>query len=231
MKSVITIKTCVAASAFACRSSAAKASFKRKKAGNLSIEFHVVLFLIAAVAGFGCSSTPNKSGYNTVAAAPSSAREIILENNTPTVDMPKVTLISTEGIDRSNDAAAIMAVKRRWPMAMQARDEKEFDAILAAGFTFGADAKVMNRKEYIADRISANDWRITHVVYDNMTLQFFGDHALLTYRNRVTNDNENTKEREIEVIHWADIFVRSGSEWKIAAAHVVDFRIEPNSTP
>jgi hypothetical protein len=196
---------------------------------NLRIEFYVVLLLIAALAGFSCSSTPNKSG--TENAASSSAREIILENNTPTVDMPKVTLISTEGIDRSNDAAAIMAVKRRWPMAMQSRDEKEFDAILAAGFTFGADANVMNRKEYIADRISPNEWRITHVVYDNMTLQFFGDNAVLTYRNRVTNDNENTKEREIEVIHWADIFVRSGGAWKIAAAHVVDFRIEPNGTP
>ncbi|QQS33932.1 MAG: hypothetical protein IPM50_04965 [Acidobacteriota bacterium] len=170
MKSAITIKTCIAALVFACRSAAAKASFKRMNAGNLRIEFYVLLFLIAAIAGFGCSSTPNKGGNDTSAAAPSSAREIILENNTPTVDMPKVTLISTEDINRSNDAAAVMAVKRRWPMAMQPRDQKEFDAILAAGFTFVADAKVMNRKEYIADRISPNEWRITHVVYDNITL-------------------------------------------------------------
>ena len=85
---------------------------------------------------------------------------------------------------------------------------------------------MLNREEYIEDRIQPSDWKITHVEYDNLTLQFFGSTAVLTYRNRVTNENIYTKEIEIESISWADIYVKEAGKWKIDAAHTVDFRLE-----
>lgn len=169
----------------------------------------------------------NKAVPEQTAPSLSTAEVITEENKTPTVDIAKYTLVSTADEDRKKDAAEILKLKRRWPLAMQSLDKSEFESILAKGFTFTADGKVMNRDEYITNRTTPDDWKITHVIYDKMTLQFFGDTAVLSYRNRVTNDHSKTKEREIEIIHWVDVYKKENNEWKLAAAQVVDFRIEP----
>ncbi|MBX3244580.1 MAG: nuclear transport factor 2 family protein [Acidobacteria bacterium] len=170
----------------------------------------------------------NISTTSTPASVAFTAEEIIEENKTPTVDIAKYTLVSSAGEKRKEDAAKVLQLKRRWPLAMQSLDKNEFESILARDFTFTDAGKMMNREEYISDRTTEDAWKITHVVYDNMTLQFFGEVAVLSYRNRVTNDHSKTKEREIEIIHWVDVYKKESNEWKLAAAQVVDFKIEPN---
>jgi ketosteroid isomerase-like protein len=155
-----------------------------------------------------------------------SALEILAPNETPTVDIEKYVLISHSNDVRKSDASEILAVKRKWPLAMQSPSIRAFDSLLSKDFVFAADGQLLNRKDYINDRTSSSEWKITHVKYDNMALQFFGDIALLTYRNQVKNENINTNAVEIEYMSWADVYNKEEGKWKIDAAHVVDYRVE-----
>ncbi len=153
--------------------------------------------------------------------------EIIETNNTPNVDIKKYTLITRPGEDRSVDASEILKVKRKWPLAMQSQKAGDFDSILSQHFIFTDNGKLLNRADYIKNRTATSDWVITHVVYNNLTLQFFGETALLTYNNEVTNKKNSSQEVEMEYISWADVYQKENGHWKIASAHVVDFRMEP----
>lgn len=186
----------------------------------------LVAFVVLISFLTGCNTGSETAASSENLDARREAVIIQVESETPTVEMTEYVLIAGPGEDRKSDAAEILAVKRRWPLAMQSKDVKEFEAILANGFTFVGDGKVINRGEYIKDRTSPNDWRITHVKYEGLTLQFFGEIAVLTYRNRVTNTNSDYGEVEIEAINWLDVFKKENGTWKIASAHVVDFRIE-----
>jgi hypothetical protein len=183
------------------------------------------------------SSCNNTSQDRTLAKSDTgdyAALEIRVTNKTPTVDLEKYVLISALNENRKRDAAAILTVKRLWPLAMQSKSVAAFDSILSKNFVFTSNGKLLNRQAYISDRTSPSEWKITHVKYDHMSLQFFGNMALLTYRNQVTNENSTTKAIETEHISWADVYRKEDTKWKIDAAHVVDFRVEyslPASSP
>ncbi|MBX2955164.1 MAG: nuclear transport factor 2 family protein [Cyclobacteriaceae bacterium] len=157
------------------------------------------------------------------------AIEVNLNNATPTVDIDKYTLIQTKDEDRRKDAEQILDLKRKWPLVMQSPSRAGFDTILSQNFTFTGEGKLLNREDYIEDRTKISDWKITYVKYDNLILQFYGEVAVLTYRNAVTNENVTTNEIEIEYISWADIYVVENRNWKIGSTQVVDFRIEKGS--
>lgn len=157
-----------------------------------------------------------------------SAKEIRdAANTTPTVDLSVYTLIAPEGTDRTNDAKEIMILKRRWPLAMQSLDVKEFEAILGKDFTFKSPDEFFNRAGYIQNRTRPDDWKITFVKYDHVTLQFTGDVAVLSYRNHIRNENPVTHESEVEHITWVDTFTQENGSWKISSAHAIDYAVEP----
>lgn len=148
------------------------------------------------------------------------------DNSTPSVDISKYTLINDFQKDRRNDAKEILKVKRKWPLAMQSLNPLEFDSILSKNFTFKGSDKFFTRSDYIKNRTTPDEWKITFVKYDNVTLQFFGDTGILSYVNHVTNKNVNTGAIEYERISWVDIYVIEDSKWKIGAAHSIDYRLE-----
>jgi hypothetical protein len=154
------------------------------------------------------------------------AQQISIENLTPTVDIKGYTLITKGDENRGSDAEQIMALKRKWPLVMQSPNRVGLDTILSQNFTFADAGTLLNRNNYITDRIQRSDWKITDVKYDNLTLQFFGNTALLTYRNQVTNENTKTKEIEVEHISWADMYVLENGIWKIGASHTIDVKIQ-----
>jgi hypothetical protein len=171
---------------------------------------------VLSFAFISCSDKPEKVNYQMI--------EVIDDNSTPTVEIKKYRLIANE--DRKKDATQIIALKRDWPLVMQSPGRIGFDTLLSQNFTFSGDKQLLNREEYITNRIKPSDWKITHVKYDNLTLQLFGNTALLTYKNEVTNENINTKAIETEYISWADIYVLENGKWKIGASHTIDFRLE-----
>lgn len=174
----------------------------------------------------GCGIKKENSKHSAAEGHPAVMSEIEEKNLTPTVDIEKYVLVGPPGDERHKDATEIADLKRKWPLAMQSQNVAAFDSILSADFVFTGDGQVLNRQDYIEDRTAPSEWKIIHVKYDNLVLQFFGDMALLTYRNRVTNENTSTKAVEIEYISWADIYRKEKGKWKINAAHVVDFRME-----
>lgn len=188
-----------------------------------------IFFLLPVIIVFlSCNEREKNSAYNDATIPPAhTAVQIIEDNNTPTVNIAKYILISVAGEDRSKDAAEILSVKRRWPLAMQSQRREKFESILSKDFTFTGNGELFNREDYIIDRTKPSEWKITNVKYDNLTLQFLGDRALLSYRNEVTNENINTHLIEMEYISWADVYIKEEGKWKISTAHVIDFRMEP----
>lgn len=182
-------------------------------------------FLLSIIL-FSCSDKKPKVETSGEGTSPYKAEVIKEKNFTPTVDIKEYTLISPQHENRKKDAEQILDLKRKWPLVMQMPNRKGFDTILSRHFTFSGDGNLFNREDYIVDRTKPSDWKITYVKYDNLTLQFFGNTAVLTYRNQVTNENIETKEVEIEYISWADIYVLEDNKWKIGATHTVDFRVE-----
>ena len=69
-------------------------------------------------------------------------------------------------------------------------------------------------------RVNAK-WNVLDARYENLVLQFFGETALLTYRNIV----KETDEKGVPttwLYNWADVWVKEDGEWKVAAIYVID---------
>lgn len=185
--------------------------------------FRIITLLLMSFLLFSCKK--EKIDHNLIVIK-------IKENNkTMTVDIPEYFLITDSLNPRIKAASEILETKRKWPLAMQSLKKQAFEDILTKDFIFVDNGKIIQREAYIKDRTTPSDWKITHVIYDNMTLQFFDDSAILGYRNHITNENSITKEIEKEDICWVDVYRKESGKWKIVSAHVVDFkmtRVEKN---
>jgi ketosteroid isomerase-like protein len=153
-------------------------------------------------------------------------QQIIIKepNLTPTVDIKDFTLISNNLKQDSIDAIEILKVKRNLPLAMQMKNKALFESILSKNFTYrGEDEFYKNSQDYIQNRINAT-WTIDTVRFQNLTLQFFGETAVLTYRNTLKGTDDYGKS-DIENYDWADIYVNENGKWKIGAIHEIESRI------
>lgn len=187
----------------------------------------IFILLTTLVAAFSCTEREKVKNNAEKDATNSYATVVIVEDNlTSSVDISKYTLINDSQKDRINDANEILKVKRKWPLAMQSLDPLAFDSILGKNFIFKGSDKFFTRTDYIKNRTTPDEWKITFVKYDNVTLQFFGDTGILSYVNDVTNKNVNTGEIEYEHISWVDVYVIEDGKWKIGAAHSIDYRLE-----
>ena len=150
---------------------------------------------------------------------------IIKEDNvTPTVDIKNFNLITNNLKADSADAIEIMQVKRKLPLAMQGKDSALFNEILAKGFTMRGEKEFLNRSDFIKNRVTGT-WTIDTVKYQNLALQFFGNIAVLTYRN-ILNGTDDFGKADTEYYSWADIYIKENGKWKIGAIHNIAARIE-----
>jgi Domain of unknown function (DUF4440) len=187
----------------------------------------IFILLTTLIIAFSCKEGQKANNNAEKNSANNYSAIVILEDNsTPSVDISKYTLINDPQKDRRNDAKEILKVKRKWPLAMQSLNPLEFDSILSKNFTFKGSDKFFTRADYIKNRTTPDEWKITFVKYDNVTLQFFGDTGILSYVNHITNKNVNTGAIEYEHISWVDIYVIEDGKWKIGAAHSIDYRLE-----
>ena len=147
------------------------------------------------------------------------------ERRVPGVELSTYTLITRNPEADRQEAEAILEVKVSWPRAMRTKDAALFDEILARAFTFReADGRLLERDAYIRDRVHRAE-AVAAVRYENVVLQFFGQLAVLSYRNVVSGTDAGGKP-ETWHMSWVDVFVREDSRWKIGASHLVSETVE-----
>jgi hypothetical protein len=147
------------------------------------------------------------------------------ENSTHTIDIKNFSLIGDSSETQIADAKEILKVKRKWPMAMQQKSRVLFEEILSKDFSMRGEGEFFgNREDYIKDR-EKGTWSIDTVRYENLVLQFFGEIAILTYRNKLKGtDIAGIPNKEFYT--WADMFKKENGAWKILASHCIDARVE-----
>jgi len=147
------------------------------------------------------------------------------ETNNANIGISSYTLITDNAEAHRADAEAIMQVKKNYPLAMQTQDRTLFNRILARDFTFRGENEFFGREDYINNRVQAPKSDFS-VQYENLVLQFFGEIAVLTYRNIAKNKDASGQPDEIEYMTWADIYVKENGEWKIGGVHLIEYRAE-----
>ena len=175
----------------------------------------LIFFSLIAI---GCESnkkdTPTKTGLtkDTAASKKFSQIKIKADYNTPTVGIDSFNLITNNPEAQMEDAKAIMRAKVILPLAMQKHDAALFDSILAKDFTGRGENEFLEREAYIQNRVKGK-WMISDVQYENMALQFFGEIALLTYRN-IVKEKDAMGLPQTWHYTWADIWIKEDGRLK-----------------
>jgi len=182
------------------------------------MQFFPILFLLLIICGCKAPVKP------VTASGLFQQININEENITPTVDIKSFVLITNDPIKDSMEAREILKVKRNFPLAMQQKDSSLFEQILATGFIFRADDEFFNRADYIKNRIHGT-WTIDTVQFENLALQFFGEVAVLTYKNSL-NGSDDAGRPNLEKYTWADMYVNQQGKWKLLSVHCIDTKIE-----
>jgi len=138
----------------------------------------------------------------------------------PTVGISEYTLITDDLEAHRKDAEAIMLRKKDMPLAVQKHDAALFNSWLARDFIARGEHEFLRRDEYIQDHVNAK-WNVSDVRYENLVLQFFGETALLTYRNIVKEKDEKGVPTTW-FYTWADVWLKEDGEWKVGAIYVID---------
>lgn len=159
------------------------------------------------------------------ATAPKSPKKIVqanfpIEVNAPTVGITNYTLISDDLERDKEDARKIIEAKVLLPLAMQKHDPELFDRVLASDFTYQGEEALLDRAEYISDRVNAK-WMITDVQYENLVLEFFDGYGVLTYRNKVKEKDEFGKD-QLYTWFWTDVWVKENGEWRLRELRAIN---------
>jgi hypothetical protein len=152
--------------------------------------------------------------------------KIIPDYNMPTVKIDSLILITDDSAAHVNDAKAILRAKVIIPLAMQKHDAALFNSVLAKGFTARGENEFFEREEFIRNRVEGK-WMISYVQYENLVLQFFGEIAVLTYRN-IVKEKDAMGMPKTWHFTWADVWVKEDGKWKIKAVYGIHGK-EPNT--
>jgi Domain of unknown function (DUF4440) len=177
----------------------------------------VIVSLVVASYGPAFAKEPERHRYEQLT--------IKIVRPSPTIDMSSYTLI-TDNPERDRPAATeLMRVKADLPRAVQTKNKALFESILARDVTFRGEDQWHERDAYIRDRVESRE-RVVTVRYENIVLQFFGEMAVLTYRN-VLNHTDSAGKPDLLYFSWADVWVKENGKWKVRAIHVISKRVEP----
>ena len=110
----------------------------------------------------------------------------------------------------------LLRLEDEWGRALIARDGKAFAALLAPGFVYSEDDKVIERDALIRDVVSGTD-TVTSARNDDLRVIERGNTAVvlgwLTLRGRGSKGPFTRKYR------FTDTWVRTNGRWKVLAAH------------
>jgi ketosteroid isomerase-like protein len=147
------------------------------------------------------------------------AHNLTTTSKYPAVAISEYTLLTDDLERQRSDAEAIMQAKIDWPRAMQTKDPADFEKVLGKNFIHHGSAGLMDRQAYLKDRLG-NPSKVKTAVYDNLVLQIFPDHAILTYHNIVEEEPGGPTAWK-EGMTWMDTFVKEDGRWKVAASRMI----------
>lgn len=147
---------------------------------------------------------------------------IAFEEIYPTVGLKDYALV-TDNLERDRpEANAVINAKIGLPHAMQTKKREDFEAVLGRTFTFTSQDEFFDREGYIANRVG-DPSKVKRADYRNVTVQFIGGRAMVTYSNIVEDQPGGPGAWKADMT-WADVFVKENGQWKYEVVHLIDFR-------
>jgi ketosteroid isomerase-like protein len=127
-----------------------------------------------------------------------------------------VTLAQSSSKD---DASRIIALEQAWNRAIEAKDTKALDQLLAPTFVaVDTDGGLTNKGEFLAG-IKDPSYQPAEAVYEDIRAEIYGDTAVTTgvFRIRETRKGKRITQRQ----RFVDTWIKKGQTWQCVASQVV----------
>ena len=117
-----------------------------------------------------------------------------------------------------DEGGRVLGLENAWNHAIEAKDAKALDMILADTFVaIDIDGSLTNKKEFLAG-IVAPEYQPSQAVYEEIQVQMYGDAAVTTgiFRIKETVKGKLLVRRE----RFIDTWIRKGQSWQCVASQV-----------
>ncbi len=112
--------------------------------------------------------------------------------------------------------ATLLRLEDEWGRALVNRDGKAFAALLAPGFVYSEDDKVIEREALIRDIVSGTD-TITAAKNEDMRVIQRGNVAVVL--GWLTLTGRGASGAFMRKYRFTDTWIRTGGRWRVLAAH------------
>ncbi len=127
-----------------------------------------------------------------------------------------VLLLAAASHAQTADAAQVLALETAWNHAIEAKDTKAIDLILADTMVaLGSDGSFLNKKDYLAG-IKGPDFQPSQAVNEKNRVEMYGDTAVAIgiFRIKEVERGKTRVHRERTIDTW----VKIKGQWKCVAA-------------
>jgi len=117
-----------------------------------------------------------------------------------------------------DEGGRVLGLENAWNHAIEAKDAKALDMILADTFVaIDIDGSLTNKKEFLAG-IIAPEYQPSQAVYEEIRVQMYGDAAVTAgiFRIKETVKGKLLVRRE----RFIDTWIRKGQSWQCVASQV-----------
>jgi len=118
----------------------------------------------------------------------------------------------------SDEAGRVLGLENAWNHAIEAKDIKALDMLLASTFVaVDVDGSLTNKGEFLAS-IKAPDYQPSVAVYDQIRAEMYGDAAVTTgiFRIKGIEKGKTYVHRE----RFIDTWIKQGQSWRCVASQV-----------
>jgi ketosteroid isomerase-like protein len=118
-----------------------------------------------------------------------------------------------------DDAGHIIALEQAWNRAIEAKDTKALDQLLAPTFVaVDTDGSLTRKGEFLAS-IKDPSYQPAEAVYEDIRAEIYGDTAVTTgiFRIRETRKGKRIAQRQ----RFVDTWIKKGATWQCVASQVV----------
>jgi len=119
----------------------------------------------------------------------------------------------------SDEAGRVLGLENAWNHAIEAKDTKALDMILADTFlAVDIDGSVTDKTQFLAG-IRDPNYQPSQAIYEKITAQMYGDTAAVTtgiFRIKETEKGKTVTRRE----RFTDTWIKRGQSWQCVSSHV-----------